>query len=88
MVAATAALLSRYADAPPPNNQDAGARVGRKEQVAVCPRRSSGIHRAVIGRLKRRSGFGRNDFLSPFPGNAARHFMSYWTEDHKRLMHF
>lgn len=39
-------------------------------------------------RRKRRSCFGRNDFLSPFSGNGACHSMSCWTEDHKRFMHF
>ncbi len=50
---------------------------------------SSGWHSSsVIGYLKGRSCFVRNDFLSLFLNYAACQFVRYLTEEHKRFMHF
>lgn len=50
---------------------------------------SSGWHSSsVIGYLKGRSCFVRNDFLSPLPNYAACQFVRYLTEEHKSFIHF
>lgn len=50
---------------------------------------SSGWHSSlVIGYLKGRSCFVRNDFLSPFLNYAACLFVRCLTEEHKSFMHF